>query len=197
MTHEAALYDCFIADYYDSTPILTERTQDVAFYLNAAKKYGGPVLELGCGTGRITIAIAETGLRITGLDLSSRMLARASEKRAALGREVRDRVRLVQGDMTQFDLGEKFRSILIPFRPFQHLLELEQQMACLHCAKRHLTPDGRLIVDFSRPIPSACTIPNFRLSLRYANMIYRTASMWPFPNALPRFTVENRKTTWR
>jgi hypothetical protein len=49
--------------------------------------------------------------------------------------------------MTQFDLGEKFRSIIIPFRPFQHLLEVKQQMDCLGCVRRHLAPGGRLILD--------------------------------------------------
>jgi SAM-dependent methyltransferase len=148
MKQEKALYDSFIADYYDTSPILAKRTQDVAFYVNAVKKYGDPVLELGCGTGRITMAIAEAGYRIVGLDISEKMLERAGEKRAARRREARERVHLVQGDMTDFDLGEKFRLIVIPFRPFQHLLEIEQQIGCLDCAKKHLAANGRLILDF-------------------------------------------------
>lgn len=148
MKDEKALYDSFIADYYDTSPILVRRTQDIAFYVNSVKKYGDPALELGCGTGRITMAVAEAGYRIVGLDLSERMLQRAEEKRAKLRREARERVHLVQGDMTKFDLGEKFRTIVVPFRPFQHLLETEQQIACLHSAKQHLAPKGRLILDF-------------------------------------------------
>jgi SAM-dependent methyltransferase len=148
MKQERALYDSFIADYYDTSPILAKRTEDVAFYVNAVKKYGDPVLELGCGTGRITMAIAEAGYRIVGLDISEKMLERAGEKRAARRREARERVHLVQGDMTDFDLGEKFRLIVIPFRPFQHLLEIEQQIGCLDCAKKHLAANGRLILDF-------------------------------------------------
>jgi len=148
MSEGKALYDGFIADYYDTSPILVQRTQDIVFYVNAAKQFGEPVLELGCGTGRITMALAEAGCRIVGLDISERMLERAAEKRARLGREAQERVRLVHGDMAQFDLGEQFRTILVPFRPFQHLLEVEQQIACLNCAKKHLAPDGRLLVDF-------------------------------------------------
>jgi len=161
MNEQKALYDSFIADYYDSSPILVQRTQDVAFYVNAAKKYGDPVLELGCGTGRITLAIAEAGYRIVGLDLSERMLERAAEKRAALRREARERVHLVQGDMTQFELGEKFRAIVIPFRPFQHLVETEQQMACLDCVRKHLAPNGRLILDFFQTDPERMHDPKF------------------------------------
>src|ERR1700757_1413082 len=115
MSEQKTLYDSFIADYYDSSPILTARTQDIPFYCTAARQYGDPVLELGCGTGRITLAIAEAGGRITGLDISERMLQQAAVKRAALPKEARERVHLAQADMTRFDLGVKFRTILIPF----------------------------------------------------------------------------------
>jgi len=148
MSEKSVLYDCFIADYYDSSPILLQRTKDVGFYCSAAKKYGDPVLELGCGTGRVTMAIAEAGYRVVGLDISEKMLERAEEKRAALRREAREQVQLVQGDMTRFELREKFRTIIIPFRPFQHLLETKQQLDCLQCARKHLLAGGRLIVDF-------------------------------------------------
>jgi SAM-dependent methyltransferase len=153
MSEKQTLYDGFIADYYDSSPILTARTQDVAFYVNATRKYGDPVLELGCGTGRVTMAIAEAGYRVVGLDISERMLGRAAEKRASLRREAQERVHLVQGDMTRFELGEKFRTIVIPFRPFQHLLEVDEQMDCLECARKHLAPGGHLILDFFQTDP--------------------------------------------
>jgi SAM-dependent methyltransferase len=142
-----ALYDSFIADYYDESPVVRGRVEDVAFYRAAAREFGDPVLELGCGTGRIAMALAEAGKRITGLDLSERMLEQAVKKRAGLNREARERVQLVQGDMTGFDLGETFRLVIIPFRPFQHLLEVRQQMDCLDCVRKHLAPGGRLILD--------------------------------------------------
>jgi SAM-dependent methyltransferase len=142
-----ALYDSFIADYYDESPIVRGRTQDVAFYREAVREFGDPVLELGCGTGRITMALAQMGKRVTGLDLSERMLERAAKKRSMLRTEERERLHLVQGDMAKFDLGEKFRLIIIPFRPFQHLLEVKAQMACLDCVRKHLMPGGRLILD--------------------------------------------------
>ena len=141
------LYDSFIADYYDESPIVRGRAQDVAFYRDAARDFGDPILELGCGTGRITMALAQMGKRITGLDISEKMLERAGRKRSALHTEERERVHLVQGDMARFDLGEKFRLILIPFRPFQHLLEVQQQLDCLECVRKHLAPGGRLVLD--------------------------------------------------
>src|SRR5206468_11815375 len=102
----SALYDSFIADYYDESPIVKGRVQDVAFYRNAARDFGDPILELCCGTGRITMALAEAGTRITGLDLSGRMLERAVTKRAALRAEARARVHFVQGYLARLDLGQ-------------------------------------------------------------------------------------------
>jgi len=136
------LYDSFIADYYDESPVVSGRLQDVAFYRDAVREFGDPVLELGCGTGRITMALAEAGKRITGLDLSERMLERAVKKRAALRVEARERLHLMQGDMARFDLGEKFRLVIIPFRPFQHLLEVRQQVDCLDRALARDAGDG-------------------------------------------------------
>ncbi len=139
-----ALYDGFIADYYDESPIVRGRTRDVAFYREAVHEFGDPVLELGCGTGRITLALAEAGHRVTGLDISERMLERCNSKRAALPRETRERIHLVQGDMTRFDLREKFRLVIIPFRPMQHLLEIDAQISCLESVRKHLKGQGRM-----------------------------------------------------
>ncbi len=151
----SALYDGFIADYYDESPIVQGRTRDVAFYRDAVREFGDPVLELGCGTGRITLALAEAGHRVTGLDISERMLERCNQKRPLLTTEAQARVRLVQGNMVRFELGEKFRVVIIPFRPMQHLLEIDEQVSCLESVRRHLQTEregfgqrgGRLILD--------------------------------------------------
>ena len=115
-----SLYDNFIAEYYDLSPIVTGR-KDAHFYVSAAKEFGEPVLELGCGSGRVTLAVGQAGFRITELDLSQTMLAQAQGKIAKLPKEVRSRVTLVQGNMTNFDLDERFRLVIIPFRPFQRI----------------------------------------------------------------------------
>jgi ubiquinone/menaquinone biosynthesis C-methylase UbiE len=142
--------------------MVTARTQDVAFYCEAVRKYGDPALELGCGTGRITLAIAEAGYRIVGLDISEKMLERAEEKRTALSPEARERVQFVLGDMSDFDLGAKVAAVLIPFRPFQHLLEIEEQVGCLNCVKKHLVPGGRLVMDFFQTDPERMHDPMFQ-----------------------------------
>jgi len=136
----------FIAELYDYVPGYAGR-RDVEFCVEYARSAGGPVLELGSGTGRVLIPAAAAGCRIVGLDLSEYMLAECRRKLAAQPDEVRKRVRLVQGDMTAFDLGESFSLITMPFRPFQHLLLVESQLACLRCANRHLVMGGKLILD--------------------------------------------------
>ena len=156
-----ALYDSVIADFYDASPLVARRTQDVAFYSAHALKFGGPVLELGCGTGRIAVPLAESGLQITGLDISPRMLERAEQKRLTLPSERRDSLRLVRGDMTNFDLHEHFPLIIIPFRPFQHLMTVQEQLQCLACVRRHLAVGGRLIMDFFQTDAARMHDPSF------------------------------------
>jgi SAM-dependent methyltransferase len=150
----------FVAEYYDYLPPIAGRT-DREFYSECARAAGDPVLELGCGTGRILLPLAMEGRRVTGLDLSEHMLARCRAKLEAQPAEVRQRVRLVRGDMTDFHLDEAFRLIIIPFRPFQHLLEVEQQQACLRCAHRHLAEGGKLVLDFFHTDPRRTHDPVF------------------------------------
>jgi ubiquinone/menaquinone biosynthesis C-methylase UbiE len=77
----------------------------IAFYAALAQETGGPVLEIACGTGRVSIPIARLGLAVTGLDIVPGMLARARSKSAGLP------MRWVEGDARSFDLGERFRLI--------------------------------------------------------------------------------------
>jgi SAM-dependent methyltransferase len=139
-------YEWFVAEFYDEIPFVKDRG-DLTFYLDEAKQSGGPILELGCGTGRVLLPIAEAGHRVCGLDLSPCMLEKCREKLRGSSQEVRDRIRLVEADMIQFELGENFRLISIPFRPFQHLLSVEEHISCLRAAHRHLEPGGNLILD--------------------------------------------------
>jgi SAM-dependent methyltransferase len=125
---------------------------EIEFYVGRAIASGGPVLEVACGTGRVAWPIARAGIAIVGLDLSAAMLEVAEGKRAAEGRDVRERARFVSGDMTGFDLGETFALALVPFRAFQALLTPEAQRSALACIHRHLRPGGRLVLDVFDPL---------------------------------------------
>lgn len=123
---------------------------DIAFYLECARQFGGPVLELATGTGRVLVPLAMQGIEITGLDLSGAMLARAAEKLHAQGID-HERVQLVEADMTNFELGRQFALAIVPFRSFQHVTEPAAQRAALRCIHRHLKPGGFLVIDMFDP----------------------------------------------
>jgi SAM-dependent methyltransferase len=140
----------FTAEFYDHVAPYRERG-DVAFFVEVAQAAGGPVLEIGCGTGRVLIPIARAGVAIVGLDLSPSMLAVCRQNLATEPAEVQARAQLVEGDMRDFDLGRVFALVTIPFRPFQHLTAVEDQITCLTTIRRHLTPGGRLVLDLFNP----------------------------------------------
>ncbi len=144
------LYDRMYAQKLSGSPV----AGDVDFYLKQAKKTGGPVLELGVGTGRVALPLANAGLSVTGLDSSPAMLRMIKRKIVAF--PPKERIRLVRGDMARFRLGKKFRLILIPFRAFQHLLTPKAQRSCLTCARQHLAVGGRFIMDIFDPRLTSC-----------------------------------------
>lgn len=150
-----------IADLYDYVGPYRER-DDVGFFVEAARQAAGPVLELGCGTGRVLIPCARAGAAIVGLDASPAMLALCEQHLRDEPDTVRQRASLVHGDMRRFDLARTFALVTIPFRPFQHLLTVEDQLSCLDTVRRHLADDGRLILDVFNPSLDALTMPTGR-----------------------------------
>ena len=149
-----------IAELYDYVVPYRERG-DVDFFVEAARESGGRVLEVGCGTGRVLIPTARAGIEITGLDLSPHMLAVCRERIKAEPQEVKSRVRLVEGDMRRFELSQTFQLVTLPFRPFQHLTTVEEQLSCLGCLRRHLAEGGKLILDIFNPMLEALANKEF------------------------------------
>jgi ubiquinone/menaquinone biosynthesis C-methylase UbiE len=142
-----SIYDAW-ADVYDS--VYSYVRDDIPFYVEEALAAGGPVLELGCGTGRVTIPIAAAGVDITGIESSAAMLEVARHKTEALPED--SRPRLVEGDMRDLSLGgQQFHLIIIPFRGFLALMTVEDQMSALSSISSHLAPGGRLIFDVFVP----------------------------------------------
>jgi len=124
---------------------------DVAFFTEEAGRTGGPVLDLGAGTGRVAWPLAEAGFETVGLEKSPHMLEAARAKAGRYPEDVRERVSFVEGDMSGFELGRSFALAVIPFRSFQCLLTPEEQEASLLCIGRHLVPGGELVVDLFDP----------------------------------------------
>jgi len=137
------------ASFYDFHSLGLEG--DVQFYLEEARKVDTPILEIGCGTGRILLPIAQAGSAVVGLDRSPDMLTILRRKLAKLAPEVRARVELVEGDMRDFSLDRHFSLITIPYRAFLHLLTPKAQRQALECIREHLADDGRLIFNIFDP----------------------------------------------
>jgi SAM-dependent methyltransferase len=120
---------------------------DIPFYETYAETCGGPVLELGCGTGRVTIPLARRSSDITGIDNSLPMLIRAREKATAAGVSIK----WIRADIRQFPLKKKSNLILFPFGSIWHLIEDGDVEACFSCVHKHLAPGGRFIIDSFHP----------------------------------------------
>jgi SAM-dependent methyltransferase len=139
--------DEFYARTYDDS--VPDWPGEIGFYRDLAAKVrsaGGSVLEIACGTGRVAIRLAQDGVQVVGLDISANMLEIARKKSVQL-----ENTRWIEGDMRSFELGETFELVIIPGHAFQNLNTPQDQVACLGCIKRHLTPGGTLVVHLDPP----------------------------------------------
>lgn len=132
----ARMYDGDYADY--RTP-----SGDVDFYVEEARRGGGPVAEFGCGTGRILIPTLEAGIAAVGVDVTPEMLERLRAKRPD--------AEVFVGDMRDFDLGRTFALVTIPFRALSHIDEVGDHVRVFENMRRHLAPEGRLVFDVFHP----------------------------------------------
>ncbi len=130
--------------HYD---LLMPGPNDLPFYRGQVNKYGEPVLELACGTGRLMVPLRVAGADIVGLDCSSAMLNVARGKAARSGVTIE----LLEGDVRDFSLDRTYRLIYIADNSLSHLLQREDIETCFRCVRRHLAPEGRFIVDIFTP----------------------------------------------
>ena len=138
------------AEFYDFAQPYRGR-RDVDFYVALARECGGPVLEIGCGTGRILIPTAREGVEIVGLDNSEPMLSICGNKLLREAPEVQSRIELERGDMRRFDLGAAFSLVTIPFHAFHNMTTIDEQLSCLASIHTHLVEGGRLALDLFTP----------------------------------------------
>jgi SAM-dependent methyltransferase len=150
----ARYYDADFRDFHDDLPFLRE----------LARRSGGPILELMCGTGRVLLPLAEAGLTLTGVDISPAMLAiaRANLERAGLA----EQVTLLEGDVRDLPLPESaFAMAFVAVNSFMHLEQVRDQLAVLANARRALTRRGLLVLDLFNPDPVEIVREDNRLVL--------------------------------
>lgn len=134
-----------IARIYD--PWSRSVVEDVSFYVDEARRSGGPMLELGVGTGRIAVPVAAAGIEVVGVDLSAGMLEVAREAAELAGVSVD----LRQGDMREPPVDGEFPLVAIPFRSLLHMETDRDRRAALRAVARLLAPGGRLVFDVFTP----------------------------------------------
>jgi SAM-dependent methyltransferase len=139
-----------IANYYDL--LHGEMVEDLPMWEILAGESDGPILEVGCGTGRLLLHLAQTGYSLTGLDLSTTALDAARKKLEATG--LAGRVTTVRADMRRFELPDReFALALLPLNTFMHCHTGAEQQATLRAIHHHLRPGGKLVVDLFYPDP--------------------------------------------
>ncbi len=138
--------------YYTKT--YRSRVEDVRYYVELAQEHGGPVLEYGCGNGRIALPVARAGVAVVGVDRSAPMLADLRARLRAEPEAVRALVEVRRGDMRAARLGRRFSLVTCPFNAFLHLYERRDVERFLARAREHLTPRGELVLDVSIPEPA-------------------------------------------
>src|SRR5207248_3687278 len=139
-------YDA-IARLYD--PWSRSVTEDVPFYLEEARAAGGPVVELGVGTGRIAVPIAAEGIAVIGVDSSQAMLDVCREQAELAG--VAHLLDLRLGDLRQPPVDTPVRLVICPFRAYLHLPDDSERLHALRAARELLVPGGRLVFDVFAP----------------------------------------------
>jgi SAM-dependent methyltransferase len=143
--HSEDLYGAELSGFYDR--FVGEFVGDVPVFQKWLEGRGDRILDLACGSGRIGIAMARLGVRVDGLELSRAMLDRAEQHVANESAEVAARLRFIQGDMSNFELGERYGLVVLGVTSISLLLSEQQRLGLFKCVHRHLGPSGRFVFD--------------------------------------------------
>ncbi len=144
MTDPNYEYRGLIASNWDLLRGDTSKWDDRFFFLDVVRESGSPVLDVGCGTGRLLLDFMEQGIEIDGVDNSPEMLALLREKAARMG--LQPRVYLQQ--MEELDLPRRYKTIIVPSSSFQLLTDLDKAGEAMRRFYKHLLPDGTLAMPF-------------------------------------------------
>ena len=179
------IYDAMAASIVAASAV----GSDIDFYRRVAAETGGPILDVGCGTGRVALALVADGHEVVGVDLSAPMLRLAERRRGTLPADVAARLSFQEADMATLDVGREFALIVAPSRVFQFMLTTEAQRGALAALRSHLRPDGRLVLDLFDPLLDF-VIPSVEPFRRVLELVHPTsgnrvtwqdAGRWPDP----------------
>jgi len=138
--YDVSTYGEHIADVYDQLPRLPANTERAVEFL-AAVAGRGPILELGIGTGRLALPLAQRGFAVHGIDASPAMVAKLRAKPGA------DRITVAMGDFADMAIAGRFTLVFVAFNTFFGLLSQEAQVRCFRGVAEHLTDDGVFVIE--------------------------------------------------
>lgn len=163
------IYDALAASIIAGSP----DEGDIDFYRELAAETGGPILDVGCGTGRVATALVADSHEVVGIDLSAPMLRLAEQRREGLAPDVAARLSFRQADMTTLDLGRDFALVVAPSRVFQFLLTTDAQRQALAALRSHLRPNARLVLDLFDPLLDH-VVPSDEVTVREGELVHPT-----------------------
>jgi 2-polyprenyl-3-methyl-5-hydroxy-6-metoxy-1,4-benzoquinol methylase len=172
-----------LVKYYDQTLAMGSRAE-LEWYLDKVKRYGDPVLDMACGTGRLSLLLLEHGFSVTAMDQSEGMLNQFKKKLARSDPALRNRVKILHEEMSGFNLGWKFNTVLC-CDAFFHNLTVEDEIACLESVAQHLTPDGRFLFNLPNP-----TCEFILAASKTEGRTFGRAEKYPLANNSGHITVE-------
>lgn len=133
-----------IARFYDAEN--TDKTDDIPFYLSLAEEHGGPIMDIGCGTGRVMIPLAQQEYEVHGIDNEPAMLERGEQLRAQNPLLVKH-MTFHSGDVLTHKLDKKFKLMLVPYNGMMHFHDQDTQLAVLRRLREWTADDGLLVLD--------------------------------------------------
>lgn len=183
-----------VARYYDAEN--EHMVQDLELYSALAEAQGAPVLEVGCGTGRVTFHLAGAGFAVTGVDLSAAMLERA--RRKAAGRaDLNDMVSFIQADAAQAAYPDRYPLIVLPYNTMMHFHTTEAQLRLVRHLSAHLAEGGLMVIDLPNAGESFATAEDSAVTLERSFVLpeSRHLVMQQSVSRLDR-TAQMQSVTW-
>lgn len=172
-----------VVKYYDISLAKGQR-EEIPYFLDKVRQSGGSVLELACGTGRLSIEFAKAGYKVTSLDNSEGMLQVFKEKLQNQSKEVQERIEIINSPFYKFELSKRYKTIIC-CDAFFHNLSVEEEKKCLKCIKEHMEDNGVFVFNINNPNPKFL---NWATSDESSD--YKPRGEYDIPNTSNKLTIE-------